>query len=322
VLKKTLSNSDFSIRPPKSVKLDSSNSLTLTKLAPFSKINFASILKTFLKRAVTQCFLRKFLFCLFLPICFFASPPPMIIVFGKPGSGKGTQSAILSQRLNLAHIAAGDYLHQQIREQTELGKHVADCVKRGELLPTDFIIDIFFDLFEERNFRKGCILDGFPKRVNEAEALEEFAGHDLDTIAIHIKVPDEIAWERITGCLICLSCNSSYHRTYAPPKKENLCDLCQKPLQARSDTDTTAIKRRLTVFREKILPVLDYYRKRGRLYEVDGRLPPSEISAALQKILDHDFFIETLNKKGDRSTQLFPLCILWEAAIDPLTLTN
>jgi len=203
-----------------------------------------------------------------------------IVLLGKPGSGKGTQASMLSQETGLPHLSSGAILRGEISEKTPFGMKIEEYVLRGEIGPQELITDLVLSYIERKGFTSGFILDGFPRTVYQAENLD---GRYRPDRCVHIDVPDEVIVDRISNRLTCGRCGEIYHTVSRPPSGRGACDSCGGPLTRRPDDNAEAIRRRLETFREDVQPVLDIYRRAGRLITVDGSRAPAEIYRALRE---------------------------------------
>jgi adenylate kinase len=194
----------------------------------------------------------------------------VILVFlGPPGAGKGTQAKLLSQRMGFLHIATGDLLREAVKNQTPLGKKAKEYMDRGELVPDELIVQ----LIEETMPKDGnVILDGFPRTVNQALALEEMLrvkGEKISKV-LFFDVPDEVIIDRLSGRRVCSNCSAVYHVKYNPPKIEGVCDLCGGSLVQRDDDKEEVVKKRLEVYRTQTQPLIEFYQDRGIIYRLDA----------------------------------------------------
>ena len=197
----------------------------------------------------------------------------MYIVFlGAPGVGKGTQAAIAARELNLAHIASGDLFRQALEQETELGKQVKSYMEKGMLVPDEITIRMVLERLSAPDYESGAILDGFPRNLNQADALDKALAQQAKAIdkVVYIKVGDEELLRRLSGRRVCPNCQAPYHITNSPPQVEGRCDRCGSELQKRPDDTAEAIKKRLEVYLAETAPLIDYYRRAGKLVEVDG----------------------------------------------------
>ncbi|GIW12468.1 MAG: adenylate kinase [Dehalococcoidia bacterium] len=208
---------------------------------------------------------------------------PYLVLLGAPGSGKGTQASVLAKALGVPHVASGDLLRAHVAQQTELGRMAHQYMTRGELVPDDVTIAMVMERLDQPDARQGAVLDGFPRTVAQAEALdarlaERGAGVDR---ALLLVVPDDELVRRLAGRWLCRQCGASYHEVSNPPRQPGRCDRCGGPLFQRDDDTPTVVRKRLAVFREQTLPLLDYYRRQGKLVEVDGVGEIAQVREAL-----------------------------------------
>ena len=197
-----------------------------------------------------------------------------IIILGAPGAGKGTQADILSQEMNLPHIASGDLFRQALEERTELGLLAKSYMEKGELVPDEVTIKMIRERINRSDCIPGCLLDGFPRTLRQAEVLDEVLKEQGKTIdkAIYIEVPNEELVKRLSGRRLCRVCQTPYHIVSSPPKEPDKCDKCGGELYQRSDDREETVKDRLGVFFAQTVPILDYYNKQGKLISVNGNL--------------------------------------------------
>lgn len=192
-----------------------------------------------------------------------------LILLGAPGAGKGTQAEILSERLSIPVIGTGKILQEAVQSGTELGRAAAEYIDKGLLVPDDIIIGILKERLACEDTADGFILDGVPRTIAQAEALDAM-GIDIDKV-LSIEVPDSKIIERISGRRVCPSCGASYHVIYNPPVQEGVCDKCGGLLVTRSDDQESTVKTRLRVYHESTEQLKDYYSKTGKLREVIGQ---------------------------------------------------
>ena len=202
-----------------------------------------------------------------------------IIFLGAPGVGKGTQAAIAARELNLVHIASGDLFRQAAEQETELGMQARSYMEKGMLVPDEITIRMVLERLSAPDYESGAILDGFPRNLNQAEALDTALAQQAKAIdkVVYIKVGDEELLRRLSGRWICPSCQTPYHTTNSPPKVEGRCDRCGSELQKRPDDTAETIKKRLEVYFAQTAPLIDYYRRAGKLLEVDGEGSVDEV---------------------------------------------
>ena len=207
-----------------------------------------------------------------------------LIMFGPPGAGKGTQTDILCRRYGIQKISTGDALREVIRSGSELGQQVKGLMDQGKFVPDEIVTEIIRDRVSSPDCANGFILDGFPRNLGQAEALLNM-GIRMNT-ALLINVPDEVLVERVQGRVVCGKCGASYHVTNNPPQEEGVCDKCGGCLEARSDDRPETVRARLKTYHELTDPVVDFYRGRGILSEIDGTADIDTATAEILKILE------------------------------------
>jgi adenylate kinase len=210
----------------------------------------------------------------------------MFLVFlGAPGAGKGTQAAVISRKLGLAHIASGDLFRQAVEKGTELGKSVKNYMDKGALVPDEVTIQLISERLNEPDCKSGCVFDGFPRTIEQARALDKMLASRGEAIdkAIYIAVPEKELLRRLGGRWICRKCQTPYHQVTSPPKVTGKCDKCGGDLYQRSDDTEETVRERLKVYFAQTTPVLDYYKAEGELVAMDGNRGIEEVS---EKIID------------------------------------
>lgn len=208
-----------------------------------------------------------------------------LLIMGPPGAGKGTQAEVLAKELNITNISTGDMFRAAIKEGTEMGRKAKEYMDMGELVPDSVVVGIVKERLSEPDCARGFLLDGFPRTVVQAEALEETLqsmGRTLDGV-INIYVPREKIVDRLTGRRICRDCGASYHVHYNPPAKDAVCDACGCELYQRSDDNETVVNNRLDIYESKTQPLIDFYDRRNLLREVNG---DQDIKIVLSDILN------------------------------------
>ena len=210
-----------------------------------------------------------------------------IIMLGAPGAGKGTQAKKIAEKYSIPHISTGDIFRANIKNDTELGMKAKTYMDQGLLVPDELVVDLVVDCLGQDDCANGCVLDGFPRTIPQAEALDAAlakVGQAVD-YAINVEVPDENIVNRMSGRRACISCGATYHIVYAPTKEENICDTCQGELILRDDDKPETVQKRLKVYHEQTQPLIDYYTKKNILVEVDGRQDIEDVFAAIVKVL-------------------------------------
>jgi adenylate kinase len=206
-----------------------------------------------------------------------------LVLLGAPGAGKGTQADFLTDKLKLAHIASGDLFRQALSKGTELGLQAKTYMEKGQLVPNEITIKMVLERITAADCQAGIILDGFPRNVEQAQALDTALKTQKKKIdkAVYIKVSEKELLSRLTGRWICRSCQTPYHEINSPPRVAGKCDKCGGELYQRADDNTTTIKKRLEVFFAETAPLIDYYSQSGKLLEVQGEGTMEAISARI-----------------------------------------
>ena len=210
-----------------------------------------------------------------------------ILLMGPPGAGKGTQAAELVKAFDIPHISTGDMFRAAVKEGTELGKQAKACMDAGKLVPDSVTIGIVRERLSKDDCKKGFILDGFPRTVEQADALTGIL-KDLGltlTRVLNINDPAEDLIERAVGRRICKKCGATYHTKFNPPKKEGICDVCGSELFQRADDTAETMKNRLSVYEASTKPLIDYYKAAGVYTEVDGRQSIEKVTQDLIETL-------------------------------------
>ena len=208
----------------------------------------------------------------------------MLILLGAPGAGKGTQAEQICQRLHIPAISTGNILREALKSGTELGLKAKSFMDAGNLVPDDVVIDMLKERISEPDCKDGFILDGFPRTIPQAEALDAM-GVSIDRV-IDIEVPDEKIVTRMSGRRVCEKCGASYHLVYNPPKVEGVCDKCAGALVQRKDDNAETVQDRLTVYHNQTEPLKSYYAAQGKLFQVDGDRDVAVVSADILKELE------------------------------------
>ena len=210
-----------------------------------------------------------------------------IIMLGAPGAGKGTQAKQIAGKYNIPHISTGDIFRANIKNNTELGQKAKTYMDQGLLVPDELTCDLVVDRIQQDDCANGFVLDGFPRTIPQAEALENALanlGQSMD-FAIDVDVPDENIVNRMSGRRACLKCGATYHIVSIPPKKEGICDNCGSELVIRDDDKPETVQKRLNVYHEQTQPLIDFYSNKGILKSVDGTQPMDKVFADIVNIL-------------------------------------
>ena len=211
-----------------------------------------------------------------------------IILLGAPGAGKGTNAKKITSEYHLPHISTGDMFREALRDETELGKLAKSYMDKGLLVPDEVTISLVKERLYKDDCKDGFLLDGFPRNLKQAEALEEI-GKEINrpiNYVIDINVPEEILKDRITGRRVCKKCGAPYHIKTLKPKVEGVCDICGGELIQRKDDNEEALKVRLDEYHHQTEPLINYYSKKGILHTVDGSKDLKEVMADIDAILD------------------------------------
>ena len=210
-----------------------------------------------------------------------------IIMLGAPGAGKGTQAKKIADLCNIPHISTGDIFRANIKNNTELGQKAKTYMDKGELVPDELVVDLIMDRFKEADCANGYVLDGFPRTIPQAEALDKALSANGESVdyAVNVEVPDENIINRMSGRRACVGCGATYHIQFNPTKVEGICDACGEKLILRDDDKPETVKNRLSVYHEQTQPLIDYYKNQGILKSVDGTQPMDEVFKAIVTIL-------------------------------------
>lgn len=206
---------------------------------------------------------------------------------GPPGAGKGTQAAKIAEHFGIPHISTGDIFRAAINSGSELGRKLKQFLDAGKLVPDEVTIAVVRERLEQPDCENGFLLDGFPRTIPQAEALDQILremGTELD-IVLNISVAPEIIVQRLSGRRICRNCGATYHVKFQPPKHPGVCDRCGGKLYQRSDDNEETVKERLDVYTKQTAPLLDYYRKRGLLTQVDGNQSIDQVWSEIERTL-------------------------------------
>lgn len=211
-----------------------------------------------------------------------------IILMGLPGVGKGTQASEIVKKFPIPHISTGDMFRKAIKDETDLGKEAKSYMDRGELVPDEVTVGIVKERISEDDAKKGFLLDGFPRTIDQAEALNEIMselGRNIDAV-INIEVPEEELMNRLTGRRICEKCGTTYHLVFNPPKVDGICDIDGGKLYQREDDNPETVSNRLNVNVKQSKPILEYYNEKGVLKNIDGAKDIDDVTKDVIDILD------------------------------------
>ena len=211
-----------------------------------------------------------------------------LMLFGAPGAGKGTQAKFLIDEYSIPQISTGDILRAAIADKTDMGMEAKKFMDEGKLVPDSTIIGIIKDRLAQDDCKKGFILDGFPRTMPQAEALEELMqdmGISLDKV-ISLSVPDELIISRITGRRVCSGCGASFHVKFNPSRVAQSCDFCSAKLIIRKDDNEETVKSRLAAYHSQTAPLISFYSKMGVMLELDGTKEVSEVTKDMVKALN------------------------------------
>lgn len=203
----------------------------------------------------------------------------ILILLGPPGAGKGSQAAKIIEEFGVTHISTGDIFRKNIKENTELGQKVKNIIESGSLVSDDLTNELVFDRLAGENSEEGFMLDGYPRNINQAEALDSWLEeHDKEiTKVIYIDASTETLIKRISGRRVCKNCGATYHIKNHPPKVDGICDVCGSELVQRPDDNEETALDRIEVYNRQTSPLIDYYEKSGKLHRFNGNLEIDEV---------------------------------------------
>ncbi|WP_416197359.1 MAG: adenylate kinase [Sporanaerobacter sp.] len=211
-----------------------------------------------------------------------------LVLLGPPGAGKGTQASAITKRYNIPHISTGDIFRANIKEGTDLGKKAKEYMDKGLLVPDDIVVSIVKDRLTKEDCKNGFLLDGFPRTVNQADALDielEKMGFRLDKV-INIDVEKDELINRAIGRRICKKCGATYHVEFNPPKQSGKCDVCGEGLYQRDDDTEETVSKRIEVYLKETKPLIEYYTKKGIILNVDGKQSIEKVYEDIVKSLE------------------------------------
>jgi adenylate kinase len=213
-----------------------------------------------------------------------------IILLGAPGAGKGTQAVMMAEKLGLVQVASGDLFRKALGEQTELGKKAKMYMDQGQLVPNEITIQMVLERLAAPDVKKGAILDGFPRNLEQARALDKALAEKSRAIdkVVYIKVSEGELLKRLGGRWICRQCQAPYHEVDSPPKKKGVCDRCGGELYQRDDDKPATVKKRLEVYFAETSPLIDYFRQADKLLEINGEGSVAAVNRKILAVLDQE----------------------------------
>ena len=211
-----------------------------------------------------------------------------IIMLGAPGAGKGTQAKKIAAKYNIPHISTGDIFRANIKNGTELGNKAKTFMDQGLLVPDELVVDLVVDRVKQEDCSHGYVLDGFPRTIPQAEALDVALAKIDEKMdyAVNVEVPDDNIVNRMSGRRACISCGATYHIVHIPTKTEGICDVCGGELVLRNDDKPETVIKRLNIYHEQTQPLINYYTERGILVEVDGTQDMDVVFNAIIKVIE------------------------------------
>lgn len=206
-----------------------------------------------------------------------------LIIFGAPGAGKGTQASLVEKRFGYVKISAGDLIRNEQKKESSIGKIVKEVTARGELISDEIIIELVKKRIKQKDIKKGYILDGFPRTIEQADALSEIEVER--EVVILLNVDEKMVTDRLLSRLTCKKCNSIYNIKNSPPHQKGICDKCGGILEIRSDDNASSIKKRMEVYMKQTWPVINYYKNKKNLYEVEASDSIDLVFSEIENIL-------------------------------------
>ncbi|MBU4332354.1 adenylate kinase [Patescibacteria group bacterium] len=206
-----------------------------------------------------------------------------IILFGPQGSGKGTQADILAEKFGMPHISTGEIFRQEIKEHTEIGKMAEQIINAGSLMPDDVTNEIVAKRLKKEATQEGFILEGYPRNINQAKALDSVIGIDL---ALEVWISDDEAVMRIGGRRTCPKCGAIYHLKFKPPRQDRVCDVDSEELVIRDDDKEEAVRKRLADYHEQTEPLIDFYKEKNIYKRINGMPPISEVTESIMEVVE------------------------------------
>jgi adenylate kinase len=209
----------------------------------------------------------------------------VVILLGAPGAGKGTQAVRVADAEGLPHVSTGDLFRANLGQGTELGLRAKGFMEAGQLVPDDLVIEMLFDRVSQSDCERGYLLDGFPRTLPQAQALDARLDAEVDVRCVELVVPDDVIVERAAGRLICAGCGNIQHLTFSPPREAGKCDKCGGVLKQRDDDRPEVVRERLAVYHEQTAPLSEYYGRKGHLVQLDGNRAPDAVFESVRDAL-------------------------------------
>ena len=211
-----------------------------------------------------------------------------MILLGPPGAGKGTHAKVLSEKYKCPQLSPGEILRGHIRNSTELGKKAKDVIEKGGLVSDDLVNEMMFDEMKRSGLSRGFILDGYPRTIGQAEALDGFLKRERTQVdvVLNFGTSPKVIIDRLSGRRVCTKCGGNYHLRSIRPKKEGICDHCGEKLTQRKDDEPATIQHRLEMYDKETKPLIEYYAKKGQLQEVPGDYDVPELQAVLKTVFE------------------------------------
>ena len=214
-----------------------------------------------------------------------AELPLALILLGPPGSGKGTHAVPLAQKFGLKHISTGDLFRENMRQQTPLGKQARVFIDEGKLVPDAITLDMLFERIGRKDCLGGIILDGCPRTIAQAKALEEKMGNRYQIAVLQFSILDELLIERIAGRIACGACGAPFHKSFSPPKNAGKCDACGGILYQRADDTEETLRKRLAIYNKETAPLIAYYEEKDFLHVIDSSQDKSQVFEDILRVL-------------------------------------
>lgn len=211
-----------------------------------------------------------------------------IIMMGPPGAGKGSQAKIIAKEYSIPHISTGDMFRSALKNETPMGLKAKEFMDKGELVPDSVVNGLVEERISQDDCKNGYVLDGYPRTINQADALSDILEdkqQEIDVV-ISIDTSDETVIKRLTGRRVCVSCGAIYHVDNNPPEEQGVCDLCEGEVVQREDDKEETVRNRLEVYKKQTKPLIEYYEKKDLLVEVDGEQELSDVFADIKEILE------------------------------------